>query len=213
MLAAALSRLLAAWFVFLLPSYATFKALAHRPLSEPDLHKWSVYWTVIGAFMAVEGHLIDLCPLRLPFYWELKTVFLLFLALPQTEGTTWVYDTYLQPFFCRNEAELDAGIIRIQQNILTFLQEKLTALWNAVAARTYPESHAGSAPAAGSQWSWIPSAEVLRSALNILQPAGSSSSPARPPNPRASSSRSSSNSQNDAAGRQPPPFPVPQHYQ
>lgn len=43
-----------AWFAFLLPCYGTFKALSHRPLSEPDLQRWSMYWAVIGAFVAFE---------------------------------------------------------------------------------------------------------------------------------------------------------------
>ncbi len=43
-----------AWFAFLLPSYATFKALSHRPLSEPELQRWTMYWSVVGAFVAFE---------------------------------------------------------------------------------------------------------------------------------------------------------------
>lgn len=43
-----------AWFAFFLPSYSTFKALKHRPLSEPDLTHWATYWTVMGMFVAIE---------------------------------------------------------------------------------------------------------------------------------------------------------------
>jgi len=64
-----------------------------------------------------------------PFYWEMKTVFLLFLSLPQTEGSTYVYDTYLQPFFAKNEAELDAGIIKIHHNTVLFVQRHLSNLF------------------------------------------------------------------------------------
>jgi len=93
-----------AWFAFLLPCYSTFKVLSHQPVSEPDIQKWAMYWSVIGAFVAFEylaewliswqvifpplapcDHLtLALLPSRLPFYWELKTAFLLFLSLPQT---------------------------------------------------------------------------------------------------------------------------------
>ena len=51
-----------AWFAFLLPSYATWKALAHRPVSEPELERWCMYWAVVGAFVAFEyvtGWLLD----------------------------------------------------------------------------------------------------------------------------------------------------------
>lgn len=43
-----------AYFAFLLPCYSTFKALSHRPVSEPDLERLSMYWAVIGAFVAFQ---------------------------------------------------------------------------------------------------------------------------------------------------------------
>ena len=92
-----------AWFAFFLPSYATFKTLSNRPISESELQQWAMYWSVIGAFVAFEyvaewfitwyavfstsylekWYLILLK--RIPFYWEVKTLFLLFLSLPQTQ--------------------------------------------------------------------------------------------------------------------------------
>ncbi|KAF8973567.1 TB2/DP1, HVA22 family-domain-containing protein [Flammula alnicola] len=85
-----ISRLLSAWFAFLLPCYATYKALSSRPLSEPDLHKWSMYWSVIGAFIAFE-YVAEWMVSWLPFYWELKTLFLLYLSLPQTQVHRFVF--------------------------------------------------------------------------------------------------------------------------
>ncbi|KAH9898197.1 TB2/DP1, HVA22 family-domain-containing protein [Cubamyces lactineus] len=128
MLMSMLSHLLSAWFAFLLPSYATWKALAHRPISEPDLERWGMYWAVVGAFVAVEyvsGWLLD----WIPFYWEARTVFLLFLALPQTQGSTWVYTTYLQPFLLKNQADIDASIAAAQTNALAFVQSRLQVFW------------------------------------------------------------------------------------
>jgi receptor expression-enhancing protein 1/2/3/4 len=48
------------------------------------------------------------------------------------QGSTYIYNTYLQPFFLKNESQLDAGIISIQRNTLIFLQARLSALWEAV---------------------------------------------------------------------------------
>jgi receptor expression-enhancing protein 1/2/3/4 len=91
---------ISAYFAFLLPCYSTFKALSHRPVSEPDLERLCMYWTVIGAFVAfqytaewliswyVYQHLMCLRLIRasrFPFYFEIKTLFLLFLALPQIQ--------------------------------------------------------------------------------------------------------------------------------
>ena len=38
----------------MLPSYKMFKALKHRPVSEPELERWAGYWAVIGAIVAFE---------------------------------------------------------------------------------------------------------------------------------------------------------------
>ncbi|KAI0639614.1 hypothetical protein C8Q77DRAFT_1082069 [Trametes polyzona] len=87
-----------------------------------------MYWAVVGAFVAVEyvsGWLLD----WIPFYWEARTVFLLFLALPQTQGSTWVYQTYFQPFLLKNQADIDASISAAQTNALTFLQSRLQVFW------------------------------------------------------------------------------------
>src|ERR1700679_865598 len=43
-----------AWFAFFIPCYATYKTLSNRPISESELQKWAMYWSVIGAFIAFE---------------------------------------------------------------------------------------------------------------------------------------------------------------
>ena len=37
-----------AYFVFLYPSYAAFKSLSHRPVSEPELERWVKHFCVLG---------------------------------------------------------------------------------------------------------------------------------------------------------------------
>ncbi|KAG6911565.1 hypothetical protein DXG01_011867 [Tephrocybe rancida] len=115
-----------AYFAFSI--YATFKALSHRPLSETDLQRWSMYWVTIGLFVAFE-YMAEWLICWLPFYWELKLVFLLFLCLPQTEGSTYIYTTYIQPFFVQHETDLDAGMISVQRNILAFFRARFITLW------------------------------------------------------------------------------------
>ncbi|TFK77262.1 hypothetical protein BDN72DRAFT_737471, partial [Pluteus cervinus] len=122
-----LSHILSAWFAFFIPVYSTLKAISHRPATEQQLQRWIKYWTIIGAVVAVE-YVTEWFISWLPFYWEVKTLFLLFLALPQTEGSTYIFDTYMHPLFIKNEAELDAWVSASQQNIVAFLQDKLRAL-------------------------------------------------------------------------------------
>ncbi|OSX67275.1 hypothetical protein POSPLADRAFT_1037934 [Postia placenta MAD-698-R-SB12] len=131
MLTSLASNLLSAWFAFLLPCYGTWKSLAHRPVSEPELERWAMYWSVLGAFVAFE-YVAEWLVSWLPFYWEIKTLFLLFLALPQTQGSTWFYVTFMNPYLTKNEAEIDAGIVQAKENIITFLQNRVQAIWQSV---------------------------------------------------------------------------------
>ncbi|KAF9056541.1 TB2/DP1, HVA22 family-domain-containing protein [Panaeolus papilionaceus] len=215
-----ISQILSAWFAFFLPCYATFKALSRRPLDVSELQKSCIYWSVAGAFVAVT-YTAEWFISWLPFYWELKTAFLLFLALPQTQGSTWVYETYLQPFFAKNEAELDAGIVAIQRNILTFIQAKLTALWNFIwsfADKSRPQGQAAGQPQTGTQGgasglASLLSPEVVRTALNFLQPASQQSATSTPNMSRQQSNVSAHSSSTEATTsgfEKAPAFPVPQ---
>ncbi|KAF5312646.1 hypothetical protein D9619_002888 [Psilocybe cf. subviscida] len=208
-----LSRLLSAWFAFLLPCYATFKALSNRPLLEPDLHKLSMYWATIGAFVAFE-YTLEWSISWLPFYWELKTLFLLFLSLPQTQGSTYIYTTYLQPFFSKNERDLDAGLVAMQRNVLAFIQAKATSLWDlfwTMATGTHPSNQG---PPSAQRTSLPPqlarfvSADTVKSAMAYFSASSSAASA-----PQQLNVPSQPNSGPSTPGRStpPPPFPVPQH--
>ncbi|KAJ6604484.1 TB2/DP1, HVA22 family-domain-containing protein [Mycena vulgaris] len=222
------SHLLSAWFCFLIPSYGTFKALTHRPVSEPELERWSQYWAVIGIIVAFE-YLAEFLISWLPFYWELKTLFLLFLSLPQTQDSTYIYTTYLQPFFTKNEVELDAGILSIQRKTLFFAQARLAALWQFVlgalnknaAAGQQATGTPGQAPAPGAGLTMESAMGLFRtygpSLMSALQPAAAPAAP--PATPRPVPSASSSSFEAPAAERRAsavaetaPPFPEPQHF-
>ncbi|ETW86921.1 hypothetical protein HETIRDRAFT_377595 [Heterobasidion irregulare TC 32-1] len=131
MLMSLLSRLLTGWFAFLLPSYSTFKALKHRPISEPELERWTTYWAVVGAFVAFEYGAEWLLS-WFPFYWEIKTAFLLYLSLPQLQGSSFIFKNYLEPFYGSHEADIDAGIASAQTETLAFAQTRLASLWEIV---------------------------------------------------------------------------------
>jgi len=125
MLMSMISHLLCAWFAFLLPSYSTYKALS-SPLSG-ELQNLSMYWAVIGTFIAAETTIGPFVS-WLPFYWEIRTLFLLYISLPQIQGSTYIYKAYLEPFCAKNESELDSGIASAQTNILAFLQSRISML-------------------------------------------------------------------------------------
>lgn len=86
-----------------------------------------MYWAVVGAFIAIESTIGPFIS-WLPFYWETRTLFLLYLSLPQIQGSTYIYKTYFEPFCSENEAELDSGIASAQNNVLGFLQSRISML-------------------------------------------------------------------------------------
>jgi len=166
------------------------------------------------------------CSCRLPFYCEVKTLFFLYLALPQIQvcleptsscnlihchiqGSTYIYMTFLEPFFRQNERELDSGIVTLQLNVLTFLQAKLAALWDLVCSFSTKQQQ--SAGQGNPPVSWL-SPDAVRDALSMIygRP-GAQSAPA--------TSRQNTNvgevnpiqPPHDASAV-PPPFPAPQYF-
>ncbi|KAJ7783604.1 TB2/DP1, HVA22 family-domain-containing protein [Mycena maculata] len=223
-----LSRILSAYFAFLLPCFGTFKALSHRPVSEPELERWTQYWAVIAVVVAFE-YLAEFLISWFPFYFEIKTLFLLFLCLPQTQGSTYIYATYLQPFFEKNEVELDAGIISLQSKTLSFAQEKFAAVWQIVwnvvnknaAAGQQASATPGQAPAPGAGLSMQSAMGLFRiyapALMSALQPAAAPAAPAPSATPSpAPSAASSAFEMPSAEHRAPvgaaPSFPEPEHH-
>jgi len=225
MLTSVVSNVLSAWFAFLLPCYGTWKSLAHRPVSEPELERWAMYWSVLGAFVAFE-YVAEWLVSWLPFYWEIKTLFLLFLSLPQTQGSTWVYNTFMHPYLSKNEVNIDAGIVQAKANIITFLQNRLIAVWQAVMdAATQASAGAQQDQASGSAPNPLLIARGFLSAfgpsvMGALQ--GSATPTHERPLPTSTVSSSSihsieSSSSEDSPAtssysNEPPVFPEPQHF-
>jgi receptor expression-enhancing protein 1/2/3/4 len=69
---------------------------------------------------------------RIPLYYTLKTVFLLYLALPQTSGSTYLYSNYMQPFFAAHESEIDSALSQFKVYIYNYLQRLLRSAWQHV---------------------------------------------------------------------------------
>ncbi|KAG8958612.1 hypothetical protein FRC00_002535 [Tulasnella sp. 408] len=78
------ARLLSLIIAFLYPGYETFKTLAYRPGYENQSARWMMYWAVIALLAAYE-YSVEFLISWFPLYHEAKTLFLLFLVLPQTQ--------------------------------------------------------------------------------------------------------------------------------
>jgi len=127
------SRVISSFVAFLYPGYASYKTLSQRPASEEDLERWLMYWSVLGCVVAVE-YVAEWLISWIPLYYTVKTIFLLYLALPQTKGSSYLYVYHLQPFFHSHESQIDATLASVKTRVYTFLQERLRALWEQIAA-------------------------------------------------------------------------------
>jgi receptor expression-enhancing protein 1/2/3/4 len=162
----------------------------------------------------------------LPFYWEVKTLFLLYLSLPQTQvrflkrfasslfrqplhfqGSTYIYQTYLHPFLAKNEASLDAAIVAMQSNALAFIQAKLTDLFNYIArsAGAAGQQNAAGAPpgSAPNPAAWQSTAASLwntygASVINSLNPGAAAAAAPGTPNATTPNQRSYPTTPNNA---------------
>ncbi|KAF9270060.1 hypothetical protein L218DRAFT_1071553 [Marasmius fiardii PR-910] len=222
-----------AWFAYFLPCFATYKTLSKRPVVEADVERWCMYWSVIGALVGFE-YVAEWFVSWLPFYWEIKTLFLLFLSLPQIQGSTFIYTTYLQPFFAKNETQIDEGVASIQSNTFAFVQSKLAVLWDffwSVINKT--PANGQTTPAPGQQRQGPPLSfdaamglfkAYAPSFLNPTQPTnrGPATSAASAPSITPSASSTSIPSVSaysrvtpspSAFNEAPPPFPVPVHHE
>lgn len=72
----------------------------------------------------------------------MKTLFLLYLALPQTQGASYLYKFHLQPFLDTHEAEIDATLLRYKGFAYRYIQDRVRTLWDLILASM------GQAPAA-----------------------------------------------------------------
>ncbi|KAF9224846.1 hypothetical protein BS17DRAFT_807902 [Gyrodon lividus] len=133
---------------FLYPGYASYKTLSQRPASEEDLERWLMYWSVLGCIVAIE-YVAEWLVSWIPMYYLIKTLFLLYLALPQTRGSSYIYINHLQPFFHSHESQIDAALASFRARLYAFVQERFRALWEQLAGALGQQQQDQCAPGSG----------------------------------------------------------------
>ncbi|KAI9454724.1 TB2/DP1, HVA22 family-domain-containing protein [Boletus coccyginus] len=78
-----------------LPAYLSFKAL-ERSTPQDDV-QWLTYWVLFGFFNFAESVALGLILYYVPWYYALKTIFVLWLQLPNVRGAQVVYGAVLKP--------------------------------------------------------------------------------------------------------------------
>ncbi|KAI0696331.1 TB2/DP1, HVA22 family-domain-containing protein [Cytidiella melzeri] len=140
-------RVISAVCAFLYPGYASYKTLSQRPASEADLEKWLMYWSVLGCIVAVE-YVAEWLICWLPLYYPIKTAFLLYLALPQTSGSSYLYSSHIQPFFAAHESEIDSALSQLKVYVYNYLQQLLRSAWQHVTMTMVQSPNGGPQPSA-----------------------------------------------------------------
>ncbi|NXI70876.1 REEP4 protein, partial [Anseranas semipalmata] len=76
--------------------------------------RWMMYWIVFALFMATET-ITDIFLPWLPFYYEVKMAFVIWLLSPYTRGASLLYRKFVHPTLSRREKEIDTYIIQARE--------------------------------------------------------------------------------------------------
>ncbi|KEP46355.1 TB2/DP1, HVA22 family containing protein [Rhizoctonia solani 123E] len=123
------------------PTYASYKTLSKRPTQESELERWLMYWSVMGFVAGIE--MVAEWLIRwIPLYYYLKTIFLMYLALPQTQGATSLYTNRLHPLLQHYEPQIDASTARLRSKAYDFVRAKFQELWARIINAPLPNPNA-----------------------------------------------------------------------
>ncbi|CAI5696578.1 unnamed protein product [Oreochromis niloticus] len=102
-----ISRLVVLVFGTLYPAYSSYKAVKSKDVKE--YVKWMMYWIIFALFTSVEVF-TDMFLCWLPFYYELKIAFVVWLLSPYTKGSSVLYRKFVHPTLSSKEKDIDEYI-------------------------------------------------------------------------------------------------------
>ncbi|XP_031435716.1 receptor expression-enhancing protein 1 isoform X2 [Clupea harengus] len=99
-----ISRLVVLVFGTLYPAYSSYKAVKSKDVRE--YVKWMMYWIIFALFTTAEV-LTDIFLYWVPFYYELKIAFVVWLLSPYTKGSSVLYRKFVHPTLSSKEKDID----------------------------------------------------------------------------------------------------------
>uniref|UniRef100_A0A8C9S822 Receptor expression-enhancing protein n=1 Tax=Scleropages formosus TaxID=113540 RepID=A0A8C9S822_SCLFO len=95
------------WLIFgtLYPAYSSYKAVKSKDVKE--YVKWMMYWIIFALFTTAET-ITDI--FLIPFYYELKIAFVVWLLSPYTKGSSVLYRKFVHPTLSSKEKDIDEYI-------------------------------------------------------------------------------------------------------
>ncbi|XP_078440202.1 putative HVA22-like protein g [Wolffia australiana] len=113
MIGSFLTRVLAMALGYAYPAYECFKIVEKNKPEIEQLRFWCQYWILV-AILTVLEKFGDAFVSWLPMYSEAKLAFFIYLWYPKTRGTTYVYETFLQPIVSKHEPEIDRTLLELK---------------------------------------------------------------------------------------------------
>jgi len=94
------------------PLYASFKAI--ESAEKDDDTQWLMYWVCFAAFSLLETF-SDYIIFWIPFYWELKLIFLIVLQLPKFKVAEKIYYLAVQPYMRKYSTHIDKFVDEVSK--------------------------------------------------------------------------------------------------
>ncbi|CAM6083838.1 unnamed protein product [Calypogeia fissa] len=98
---------------YLYPAYECYKCVEQKRPDGQYLRFWCQYWMIIALITVLERLGGAFIPF-IPMYLEAKLAFFVYLWYPKTRGTTYIYYTFVRPFFAGHEEEIDETLNEFQ---------------------------------------------------------------------------------------------------
>ncbi|KAK1431356.1 hypothetical protein QVD17_07813 [Tagetes erecta] len=146
MLGYMLNRLLVLLLAYLYPAYECYKNIEKNKPDVEQLRFWCQYWIII-AVMTVWDPFGDAFVSWLPMYSEAKLAICIYLWSPKTQGTKYIYESFLRPYLSKHEPEIDRTISELKtragdsaslyfQRVVAYSQTRIVEIVQLVMAQT-----------------------------------------------------------------------------
>jgi hypothetical protein len=114
-------------FVFgtVFPAYQTCKAAVSNEAEA--MARWLQFWLIMAILSCVQG-VIDIVGAYLPFFFEAKIAFILWLSLDKFKGATFLFQKYLKPLLDSHAGKIDEHVDFVAMRLKNFKSDDVRTL-------------------------------------------------------------------------------------
>ncbi|CAA7031731.1 unnamed protein product [Microthlaspi erraticum] len=149
MIGSFLTRGLVMIFGYAYPAYECYKTVEKNKPEIQQLRFWCQYWILVAALTIFE-RVGDTFASWVPLYCEAKLAFFIYLWFPKTRGTTYVYESFFQPYVAKHESEIDRSLVELRtkagdlaviycRKAVCYGQTRITEILHFVALQSTPK--------------------------------------------------------------------------